>query len=146
MQNFRVPFSTTGIVAMAEAQSRDSQPSSLFNKDAVTSHETAVSGPNDDEKLTPPNPDAEPSPGPGVRNMGKISWILVLISILSAVFLFALDNTVVADIQPKIINLFGEIEKLPWASVAFALGAVAVNLFWYAVSKSSSAVPPLTLM
>ncbi|KAF2014395.1 MFS general substrate transporter, partial [Aaosphaeria arxii CBS 175.79] len=67
---------------------------------------------------------------PSPRNMKQISWVLVLISILSAVFLFALDNTVVADIQPKIINIFGEIEKLPWASVAFALGAVAVNLFW----------------
>lgn len=83
------------------------------------------------EKSRSPTPEVTPSAAASSpRQMSQISWILVLISILSAVFLFALDNTVVADIQPKVINQFGEIEKLPWASVAFALGAVAVNLFW----------------
>jgi len=57
-------------------------------------------------------------------------WILVVISILSSTFLFALDNTVVADVQPKIILEFNEIDKLPWMSVAFALGGISVNLIW----------------
>lgn len=57
-------------------------------------------------------------------------WVLVVASILSSTFLFALDNTVVADIQPRIIQSFGEIPKLPWVSVAFALGAASVNLVW----------------
>lgn len=57
-------------------------------------------------------------------------WVIIILSILSSVFLFALDNTIVADIQPKIIERFNGIEKLPWLSVAFALGAGSVNLVW----------------
>lgn len=57
-------------------------------------------------------------------------WILFIFSILSAIFLFALDNTIVADVQPKIIDSFGQISKLPWISVSFALGAVSAILVW----------------
>ena len=57
-------------------------------------------------------------------------WILVVLSVLSPTFLFALDNTVVADVQPSIINTFGGIDKLPWISVAFAMGAISFNLVW----------------
>lgn len=35
-------------------------------------------------------------------------------SILSAIFLYALDNTIVADITPAVVNLFGDAAKLPW--------------------------------
>jgi hypothetical protein len=45
--------------------------------------------------------------------------------------LFALDNTIVADVQPKIVDTFHEINKLPWISVSFTLGAATVNLLWY---------------
>ena len=45
-------------------------------------------------------------------------------------FLFTLDNTVVADVQPKTIGSLGPIDKLPWISVSFGLGAVSVNLVW----------------
>lgn len=48
--------------------------------------------------------------------------------------LFALDNTVVADIQPKLIETFGEIEKLPWVAVSYGLGSMSVNLLWYSFS------------
>lgn len=64
------------------------------------------------------------------RKVSGIKWVLVIFSILSAIFLFALDNTIVADVQPKIVDSFGEINKLPWISVSFALGGVAVNLVW----------------
>ena len=57
-------------------------------------------------------------------------WTIIVLSILSSTFLFALDNTIVADVQPRIIDSLGEIQKLPWISVAFALGAVSVNLVW----------------
>ena len=58
-------------------------------------------------------------------------WVLVVISLLSTIFLFALDNTIVAVIQPKIVETFGNaIEKLPWLSVAFPLGSCGVNLVW----------------
>ncbi|KAL4772928.1 efflux pump antibiotic resistance protein [Aspergillus nidulans var. acristatus] len=59
-----------------------------------------------------------------------ISWFLIVFSLLAALFLFALDNTIVANVQPDIIDTLGEIEKLPWISVAFALGAIATDLPW----------------
>ena len=71
-----------------------------------------------------------------IRSMKGITWFCVVLSLLSSIFLFALDNTVVADVQPSIIKTLGEIEKLPWISVAFALGAISVNLFW-SVSKDA---------
>lgn len=71
----------------------------------------------------------ETMPSESPRTMGTVTWTCVVISLLSSMLLFALDNTVVADIQPKVILTFGNIDKLPWVSVAFALGGIAVNLF-----------------
>lgn len=65
-----------------------------------------------------------------MQKLKRLSWFLVVFSLLAALFLFALDNTIVANIQENIIYTVGGIEKLPWISVAFALGAVATNLFW----------------
>lgn len=65
------------------------------------------------------------------RTITGVKWFLVCSSILSSIFLFALDNTIVADVQPKVIERFSSIEKLPWLSVAFLLGAVSTNLTWY---------------
>lgn len=67
---------------------------------------------------------------PPVRKLKRVSWFFVVCSLLAALFLFALDNTIVANVQETIIYSLGGIEKLPWISVAFALGAVATNLFW----------------
>lgn len=63
-------------------------------------------------------------------------WFLVVISILSSIFLYSLDNTVVADITPvgttcdyvqnswlielqSAVNRFGDVMKLPWLSVGY---------------------------
>jgi MFS family permease len=70
--------------------------------------------------------DAERSP----RNMKGITWILVVISILSSLFFFSLDNTIVAVVQPQIIGRFNSLDKLPWLVVAYVLGSVSVALFW----------------
>ncbi|KAM5354625.1 hypothetical protein ACJ41O_001272 [Fusarium nematophilum] len=45
---------------------------------------------------------------------------------LSTTFLFALDNTIVADIQPAILNDLGAIQLLPWIGTGFALGTMAI--------------------
>lgn len=37
-----------------------------------------------------------------------------------------MDNTIVADIQPSIINAFGHIDKLPWIGLGFQVGAMTV--------------------
>ncbi|GAB1316095.1 Major facilitator superfamily (MFS) profile domain-containing protein [Madurella fahalii] len=50
-------------------------------------------------------------------------------AMLSTTFLFALDNTIVADIQPAIINEYGDVALLPWIGTGFALGTMAI-LSW----------------
>lgn len=65
-----------------------------------------------------------------VRDITGWKWGLVVVAILSSIFLFALDNTVVADIQPAIIANFGNIQKLPWLTGAFLIGSASTNLVW----------------
>jgi len=77
------------------------------------------------EKLSPPVEEEAPP-----RDITGWKWILVVLSILSSTFLFALDNTIVADIQPAIVLHFDDISNLTWLSVSFLLGAAATNLIW----------------
>jgi len=63
-----------------------------------------------------------------VRNLKGIAWIICVGSIFSSVFLYALDNTIVATIQPAIIGDLNHLEKLPWLSVAFQLTSFALDL------------------
>lgn len=63
------------------------------------------------------------------REMSTLVWVSVVISLLFSMFLFSLDNVIVADIQPSIVKTLGNVDKLPWVSVAYALGGSAVNLF-----------------
>ena len=64
------------------------------------------------------------------RDIHGIKWTLAVISILISTFLFALDNTIVADVQPAIVERFGQVDKLPWLSVAFLVTAAGTNLVW----------------
>ena len=56
----------------------------------------------------------------------------MILTINSGTFLFALDNTIVADIQPAIVDSFGSgsVSKLPWLANAFALAAASLLLPW----------------
>lgn len=65
------------------------------------------------------------------QRVSKLAWITVVTSLLFAMFLFALDNVIVADIQPNIIETVGEVDKLPWVSVGYALGAASLSLSAY---------------
>ncbi|KAI9776506.1 MAG: hypothetical protein M1839_009540 [Geoglossum umbratile] len=60
------------------------------------------------------------------RSIHGISWFLVVISTLSSIFLYSLDNTIVADIIPVIVNDFHSVAELGWLSVGFMIGGVAV--------------------
>ncbi len=71
-----------------------------------------------------------------VRAVTGFKWFLAVSSILSSTFLYALDQTVVADVEPKIVERFGEIQKLPWLPIAFLLAAVSTNLIWYVDSQT----------
>ena len=56
-------------------------------------------------------------------------WAVAYSAMLSTTLLFALDNTIVANIQPSIINDFGHLELLPWIGTGFALGTMFI-LLW----------------
>ena len=61
--------------------------------------------------------------------------IFPVAGILSSVFFFSLDQTVVADIIPDIVEHFGEVQKLPWVSVTILLAASGTINFWYGSHK-----------
>ena len=69
-----------------------------------------------------PSPTKETSP----RSIHGWKWLVAIFTILSTTFLFALDNTIVADIQPSIVNQFNDVTRLPWFGVGFGLGSTAV--------------------
>ncbi|KAK0644431.1 major facilitator superfamily transporter [Cercophora newfieldiana] len=62
------------------------------------------------------------------RQVRGVRWFLVVAAILSSMFVYALDNTVTADLGPAIINEFGSAPLLPWLSVGFVAGGVVVLL------------------
>jgi len=92
----------------------------------LPSQKTSISGGSDNEKLEPRVEEEEESP----RDIQGWRWALVVVAILSSTFLFALDNTIVADVQPVIVTHFGAVSKLSWLSVSFLMGAAATNLVW----------------
>jgi MFS family permease len=71
-------------------------------------------------------PEEEVSP----RDIHGVKWGVVVGAILSSTFLFALDNTIVADIQPVIVTHFDAVGKISWLSVSFLIGAASTNLIW----------------
>ncbi|TAQ89186.1 hypothetical protein B7494_g2485 [Chlorociboria aeruginascens] len=64
------------------------------------------------------------------RTIHGIRWWLIVISILASTFLFALDTTVVADVQANIVNSLGNLDKYPWLGAAFVLPAATLQLPW----------------
>jgi MFS family permease len=56
----------------------------------------------------------------------------VVVTINFGTFLFAIDNTIVADIQAAIVISFGAgtVTKVPWLANAFALAAASLLLPW----------------
>jgi MFS family permease len=64
------------------------------------------------------------------RDVTGWKWGLASVAILLSIFLYALDATIVAAIQPLIVTDFNAVEKLAWLSVAFLLAATATNMVW----------------
>ncbi len=55
---------------------------------------------------------------------------LALTAAIFGYFLFAYDNTVIANIHPNIVEELGDIANLPLLSVSYNLSAFAANLLW----------------
>ncbi|KAL8752878.1 MAG: hypothetical protein Q9199_005439 [Rusavskia elegans] len=84
----------------------------------------------DIEMTTSYGSDTLPEKAPSARDVHGWKWAVVVASILSSTFLFSLDNTIVADVQPAIFQRFDEIDTLAWLGIAFALGSAATILPW----------------
>ncbi|KAK7440321.1 hypothetical protein CaCOL14_008017 [Colletotrichum acutatum] len=108
----------------------------LEKKEATPSHEGV---------LTPPSPSSDPSDkeqavGTQVLNKAEdadpprtihgVKWFLVICALLSALFLYALDNTVVANVQAKVVQTYHRVDLVPWLGVSFALASAATTLPW----------------
>ncbi|KAI4955792.1 Efflux pump dep3 [Alternaria rosae] len=80
---------------------------------------------------------AQIPPGDGITTTNKSSprkihgwkWATAYSAMISTTLLFALDNTIVANIQPAIIADFGHLELLSWIGTGFALGTMFI-LLW----------------
>ena len=57
-----------------------------------------------------------------------LKWFLIVFSILVGLFLFSLDNTIVADVQPTIVEQFQSVDKIAWVASAFFLSKAALTL------------------
>lgn len=72
--------------------------------------------------------------GPGdeasPRKIHGLKWAASCAALLSSIFLYAFDCTVVADIQSSIIAEWGAIEKLPWLSNGLVMPATAFVMPW----------------
>ncbi|KAF5585836.1 ABC transporter [Fusarium pseudoanthophilum] len=65
----------------------------------------------------------------GQRSIQGWRWAVAYAAMLSTTLLFAIDNTIVANIQPSIINEFGHLELMTWIGTGFALGTMFI-LLW----------------
>jgi len=98
---------------------------------------------------TPPPTDASPRPVHGVKvrhsqypllpiefvqcankQLPPRQWVLVVVSLLASFLLYALDTTIVATIQPAIVDTYGRVDLVPWLAAAFALASAATTLPW----------------
>ncbi|KAJ9148980.1 Aurofusarin/rubrofusarin efflux pump AFLT [Pleurostoma richardsiae] len=73
------------------------------------------------------------------RSVHGVKWFLVVTALLSSLFLYALDNTVVANVQPKVVETFNRVDLVPWLGVAFALASAATTLPWSKAYSTFSA-------
>lgn len=64
------------------------------------------------------------------RNIHGLKWAFSCAALLSSIFLYAFDCTVVADIQSSIIAEWGAIDKLPWLSNGLVMPATAFVMPW----------------
>jgi MFS family permease len=94
------------------------------------SEKTSVTGMDTDADAEKQEQETETADEVPPRDITGWKWAIVVLAILSSTFLFALDNTIVADVQPVIVTHFNDVGKLSWLSVSFLIGAAATNLVW----------------
>ncbi|KAK9794266.1 putative Major facilitator superfamily (MFS) profile domain-containing protein [Seiridium cardinale] len=112
----------TGISSEASTLGTDA-PHQIARVDDGKDDLTRSSEPNS-KRAAKVEEESQHKSGP-MRSVTGFKWVFAYLSVLSTVLPFAIDGTIVADIQPSIIDTFGEVEKLPWIGVALSLGTVS---------------------
>jgi MFS family permease len=67
-------------------------------------------------------------PQPITHRPTGVKWVLIIVAILVGLFLFALDNTIVADVQPAIVEEFQAVDQISWLATGFFLSGTALML------------------
>ncbi|KAK4687774.1 MFS transporter, DHA2 family, glioxin efflux transporter, partial [Tremellales sp. Uapishka_1] len=62
--------------------------------------------------------------------VGKLRFLAIFASIMLSIFLFALDQLIVATAIPSITNHFHSLDELPWLASGFFLTLFAFNLMY----------------
>ncbi|ROV90081.1 hypothetical protein VMCG_09794 [Cytospora schulzeri] len=62
------------------------------------------------------------------RHINGLRWLCFVISSLTSIFVYSLDNTIVANIVPTIVSDLDAIDQLSWLSVGFMIGGMAMVL------------------
>ncbi|KAI8230851.1 MFS general substrate transporter [Colletotrichum sp. SAR 10_86] len=64
------------------------------------------------------------------RDINEWKWAVTSIAILSSIFLYSLDDTIVAVIQATIVTEFDSLNDLAWINVGFLMAGTATNMIW----------------
>jgi hypothetical protein len=94
-----------------------------------TGHEGSKRPENEMEIQTPQDSDEE-ARDPRQRKIEGLPWGFLVVALVSMTFLFAMDNTILANIRPPIIEAFGRVDLLPWVSVSYAMAESGASLGW----------------
>jgi hypothetical protein len=102
----------------------------LVPQQCVVLHEKNGADPTGDSELEQHAANAVAVDG-AERKWTAVRWTVVIMAIMSSTFLYALDNTITANIRPSMIEALGNrIDMLPWLSVSYPMGEVGMNPLW----------------
>src|SRR5581483_8636232 len=74
------------------------------------------------------------SPQPGQPQLGRRAFMLAFGGLLVAMFIGALDQTIMATALPTVAGDLGGLSLLPWVVTAYVLAAAASTPVWGKVS------------
>lgn len=94
----------------------------------------ALSSGSEEKGLDSPQADASDG-AVQPRKLTGFSWFIAILALLSSTFLYALDNTIMANVRPSIVETFNRIDMLPWLSVSYPMGEVGSNPIWGKLNK-----------
>lgn len=97
---------------------KSSMPSTTIADDEKNLPETQIQTNSDDEAHVQ-------------RRLRGFTWFLVVMVVLLPTFLYALDNTTMANVRPSIIDTFSRIDMLTWLSISYPMGEVGASPLWF---------------